>query len=158
MFVRTARETDVSDIAHIFTSRWGDVAGGAVSVGEGDTVSETRFDVTRLQRDIRQADEHGWVVAVDDDAVVAAAGGDLVGDESGEVFSLHAHPDVQLTDAGTAVLQTITAQQVVAGAREQYATCLPHDDEALSFFSEHGFEVVSEDTGSGGAIRLVRRI
>lgn len=158
MFVRTARETDVSDIARIFTSRWRDESGGVVSVGDDESAPETRFDETRLQRDVRQADEHGWVVAVDDDEVVAAAGGELVGDASGEVVSLHAHPDVQLTDAGTAVLQTITAQQVVAGAREQYATCLAHDDDVMSFFRTHGFEVVSDAERTGESVRLARRI
>ena len=157
MFVRTARETDVSDIAHIFTYRWQSVTDGATAAGEGESASETRFDETRLQRDVEQTDEHGWVVAVDDDEVVAAAGGELVGDSSGEVVSLHAHPDVQMTDAGTAVLQTITAQQVVAGAREQYATCLADDDEALAFYSAHGFEPLS-DADTGESIRLVRRI
>ncbi|KAB1198031.1 MULTISPECIES: GNAT family N-acetyltransferase [Haloferax] len=161
MFVRTARETDVSDIARIYTSRWNDVAGGAISVGGGGSVNEAQFDEERLVRVVQQTDDSGWVVAVDDDEVVAAAGGQLVGESSGEVVSLNTHPEVKMVEAGAAVLQTITAQQVVAGAREQYATCLADDEEALSFYRSHGFEVVSTDPDtdeSAGDVRLVRRI
>lgn len=161
MFVRTARETDVSDIAHIYTSRLRTVGVDAVSPGDGGGASGAVPDETRLERDVQQTDEHGWVVAVDDDRVVAAAGGELVGESAGEVFSLHAHPEVGMTDAGSAVLQTITAQQVVAGVREQYATCLADDEEALSFYRAQGFDVVSPPSdadGTGESVRLVRRI
>ncbi|WP_416840201.1 GNAT family N-acetyltransferase [Haloferax sp. DFSO52] len=161
MFVRTARETDVSDIARICTSRSHPTTGGSISVGDGGSVSELQFDETRLARHVQQSDEPGWVVAVDDDRIVAAAGGAVRDSSVGEVVSLHAHPEVQLTDAGSAVLQTITAQQVVAGAREQYATCFADDDEALSFYRAQGFDVVSADAAaddSADTVRLVRRI
>ncbi|KAB1187380.1 MULTISPECIES: GNAT family N-acetyltransferase [Haloferax] len=161
MFVRTARETDVSDIAHICTNGWRDAMGGATAVGETEALVERQFDETHLSRELRQAGgDHGWVVAVEDDEVVAAGGGRLTDSAAGEVFSLHTHPETHRVEAGAAVLRTLTAQQVIGGAREQWASCLDGDEEMLSFYREQGFEVVSSASsdGSPASLRLVRRI
>ncbi|KAB1193150.1 GNAT family N-acetyltransferase [Haloferax sp. MBLA0076] len=161
MFVRTARETDVSDIAHICATGWRDAASGESALDETVALVETRVDEKGLARDVQRTDgDHGWVVAVEDDTVVAAGGGRLTDDASGEVFSLHTHPEVHRAEAGNAVLRTLTAQQVVAGARQQWAWCPDGDDEMLSFYREQGFEVVAS-VGTDDApesLRLVRRI
>ncbi|WP_049915367.1 GNAT family N-acetyltransferase [Haloferax mucosum] len=162
MFVRTARAADVSSIAHICAEGWRDAAGDIAPADEVDSAVETRFAESRLRREVQTADDmHGWVVAVEDGEVVAAGGGGMTGERRGEVFSLHAHPDVRGSGAGTALLRTMTAQHVVSGAREQWASCLDGDEHTLSFYQSRGFEVADStphDEIPAESVRLVRRI
>ncbi|WP_396611533.1 GNAT family N-acetyltransferase [Haloferax sp. S1W] len=162
MFIRTAREPDVPDIAHICATGWRDATADIVADERVESTVEARFGKSRLTREVRRADDmHGWVVAVEDDAVVAAGGGGLTGSETGEVFSLHVHPDSRGSGAGTALLRTITAQHVVNGVREQWASCLDGDEETLSFYRARGFEISGRDQHEAlpaESLRLVRDI
>ncbi|AFK19714.1 GNAT family N-acetyltransferase [Haloferax mediterranei ATCC 33500] len=162
MFVRTARAADVSDIAHICAEGWRDAAANIVAPTEVGSVVDARFSESRLHREVRKADDiHGWVVAVEDGEVVAAGGGGMTDKRRGEVFSLHTHPDVRGSGAGTALLRTMTAKHVVSGAREQWASCLDGDEDTLSFYRARGFDVADSqphDDLPAATLKLVRRI
>lgn len=164
MFVRAARETDVPDIATICAEHWRRSSAEVLDTDSVEMVIADRFDERTLRKEVRFPDDwHGWVVAVTDDSneVLAAGGGGMVNAGAGEVYSLFAHPDRPTMGARTALLQTITAQQVVDGAREQWASCAEGDDDALSFYDTHGFDVSTrrphDDTGVE-TVRLVRSI
>ncbi|SEL14358.1 GNAT family N-acetyltransferase [Haloferax larsenii] len=162
MFIRAARHEDVPDIAHICATGWRDATADIVADENVEATVETRFETSRLEREVRRADDmHGWVVAVEDGRVVAAGGGGLTGTKSGEVFALHVRPDARGSGAGTALLRTITAQHVVGGAREQWASCLDGDEETLAFYRARGFDVTGRtrhDALPTESLQLVREI
>ncbi|MFC7202769.1 GNAT family N-acetyltransferase [Haloferax namakaokahaiae] len=157
MFVRTARETDVPAIATICTEHWQGVSEHDIGADPVEAVVADRFDERTIRKEVRFPDDwHGWVVAVEDDEIVAAGGGGMTDSAAGEVYSLFVHPEWFGSGARTALLQTMTAQQVVDGAREQWASCVDGDDSALSFYSEHGFDVATRRSHDGTSVETVR--
>ncbi|WP_410766467.1 GNAT family N-acetyltransferase [Haloferax sp. DFSO60] len=161
MFVRTARETDVPAIATICAEHWREVSSRGAGVETAEAVITDRFDERTLRKEIRFPDDwHGWVVAVEDDEVIAAGGGGMTDSAAGEVYSLMVHPERSGAGARTALLHTITAQQVIDGAREQWASCVDGDDSAQSFYDQQGFDVATRRSSDDAVetIRFVRSI
>ena len=104
----------------------------------------------------------GWLVAVDGDRVVGAAGGGIVDPGVGEVFVLYLDPARRREGIGTLLLDAVTQQQLAQGAREQWVSVEPENAKGLPFYEARGFEVRGERPASGDesrvTLRLMRRL
>jgi ribosomal protein S18 acetylase RimI-like enzyme len=104
----------------------------------------------------------GWLVAVDGDSVVGAAGGGMIDPGVGEVFVLYLDPARRREGIGTLLLDAVTERQLAQGAREQWVSVEPENVKGLPFYEARGFEVCGERPAWGDesrvTLRLMRRL
>jgi len=147
--VRRAEPGDEAGIREVCT------AGGRVTDGDADEF----FSEGRIAREIEEPEGwDGWYVALEDDDVIGAAGGGMIGDDAGEVYVLRVDPDAQREGASTALLNAVTEDQRDAGAEVQWISVT--DEVRTDFYRQHGFTVEDREERPGGpdTLRLRRRV
>ncbi len=108
----------------------------------------------------------GYFVAVEEDEVIGAIGGGMIGETSGEVFVLYLNPDRRNEGIGTRLLDVLTKQQKEEfHATEQWVSVAKGNQKGIPFYEARGFIYSKEQRGygnSGGenfiSLRYVRKI
>ena len=116
---RPARPEDAEGIARVCSAGWRDTL--QRHQGARAHRGDHRRVLHRIRREIAELEGwDGWIAAVEDDTVVGAGGGGMVGSGVGEIFVLYLEPARRGEGIGTLLLEAITEQQRVRGAREQW--------------------------------------
>jgi len=89
----------------------------------------------------------GYFVALDNDAVVGAAGGGMISDTAGELFVLYIDPNRRNEGIGTQLLHAITIQQKEYGATEQWVSVQKGNHKGIPFYEARGFLFQYEQDG-----------
>jgi ribosomal protein S18 acetylase RimI-like enzyme len=164
--VRPAEAADAEDIARVCAEGWRDTYRGLYAPERIEAVIAEYYTPERIRGEMRAREGwDGWLVALDDGAVVGAGGGGMIEPGAGEVFVLYLDPARRREGIGTLLLDAITEQQLAHGAREQWVSVEPDNSKGLPFYEARGFEVRGERPAWGTApeegrvsLRLVRRL
>ena len=164
--IRPAEPGDAEGVARVCAAGWRDTYAGLMAPERIETVIAEYYTPERICREIGPADEwDGWIVAVEDADVVGAGAGGMTAPAIGELFVLYLHPRRRGEGIGTRLVETITEQQRIQGAREQWVSVEPGNDKALPFYRARGFEVRGTRPEWGTApeagrlsLRLMRRL
>ncbi|QKY71739.1 GNAT family N-acetyltransferase [Lentibacillus sp. CBA3610] len=89
----------------------------------------------------------GYFVAVEDEKVIGAGGGGMIGNTTGEIFVLYLDPGRRNEGIGTIILNAITDQQKEFGAREQWVSVQKGNQKGIPFYEARGFTFKYEKPG-----------
>ncbi|MBM6619441.1 GNAT family N-acetyltransferase [Bacillus suaedaesalsae] len=110
-----------------------------------DRTIQEFYNVDRLQSELEKPEGwDGWIVAVENNVVIGAGGGGMIGDEEGELFVLYLDPTRRGEGIGTLLLEEITRLQVENGAKYQWVSVLKDNEKGIPFYEARGFKFVSE--------------
>lgn len=88
----------------------------------------------------------GYFVAVENEKVVGAAGGGMIGEDIGELFVIYIDPDRRNEGIGTELLNAITKQQKEEyGAKNQWVSVQKGNMKGIPFYESKGFKFQSEN-------------
>ncbi|KAA0550051.1 GNAT family N-acetyltransferase [Bacillus sp. BGMRC 2118] len=106
---------------------------------------EKFYNIERLQSKVKKPEGwDGWVVAVENNKVLGAGGGGMIGDNEGEVFVLYLDPTRRGEGIGTLLLEEITRVQIENGAKYQWVSVLKDNNKGIPFYEARGFIFQSE--------------
>ena len=166
VIVRRAEAHDAEGIARVCAAGWRDTYRGLKEPGRIEAVIAEYYTPERIRREIAAPEGwDGWIVAVEDDAVIGAGGGGMTEPGVGEVFVLYLDPTRRGEGIGTLLLDAITVEQRTHGAREQWVSVEPENAKGLPFYYARGFQVRGKRPEWGTApeegrvsLRLMRRL
>lgn len=164
--VRQARTGDAEGIARVCAVAWRDTYDGLKEPERIEAVIAEYYRPERIRGEIAAREGwDGWIVAVEDGAVIGAGGGGMTEPGVGEVFVLYLDPVRRGEGIGTRLLDAITERQRAQGAREQWVSVEPENSKGLPFYHARGFELRGERPEFGTApeegrlsLRLSRRL
>src|SRR5690349_2513764 len=117
LLIRRAETHDAEGIARVCAAGWRDTYRGLTEPERIEAVIAEYYAPERIRREIGAPEGwDGWIVAVEDDAVVGAGGGGITEPGVGEVFVLYLDPTRRGEGIGTLLLDEITEQQRAQGA------------------------------------------
>ena len=124
VMVRSAGESDVDGICRVCTEGYRATYTGLLPPEVIErTIAE--FYVPQRVASELAASPPGWLgylVAVDRESVVGAAGGGMIGDDAGELFVIYVDPARKGEGIGTMLLVSVTEQLLTHGAKEMWAS------------------------------------
>lgn len=164
--IRSAQPEDVSGIVRVCSAGWRDTYRGLKKPERIEAVIAEYYTPDRIRRELAAREGwDGWIVAVEEGAVVGAGGGGITSPGVGEIFVLYLDPTRRGEGIGTLLLDAITEQQRAQGAGEQWVSVEPDNMKGLPFYSARGFELRGERPEWGTppeegriSLRLVRRL
>jgi GNAT superfamily N-acetyltransferase len=143
---------DAEGIGRVCAAGWRDTYRGLRTPEEIEAAIAEYYGVDRIRREIAAPEGwDGWVVVVEDGVVIGAGGGGMTGPGVGEVFVLYLDPLRRGEGIGSLLLEAITDQQRLQGAREQWVSVVPDNAKGLPFYLARGFEVRGERPEWGSA-------
>jgi ribosomal protein S18 acetylase RimI-like enzyme len=141
LVIRRAETHDAEGIARVCAAGWRDTYHGIKEPDRIEAVIAEYYAPERIRREIAAPEGwDGWIVAVEDDTVIGAGGGGMTEPGVGEIFVLYLDPTRRGEGIGTLILDAITEQQQVRGAREQWVSVEPENKKGLPFYYARGFE------------------
>ena len=145
LVIRPAEISDAEGIARVCAAGWRDTYHGLKEPERIEAVIAAYYTPERISREIAAPEGwDGWIVAVEDDAVIGAGGGGMTEPGVGEIFVLYLDPTRRGEGIGTRLLDAITEQQWAQGAREQWVSVETDNTKGLPFYHARGFEVRGE--------------
>lgn len=148
--VRKAILDDVPRIRHICSEGWRETHAGPLTTDEIEDVIAEFYNEERVRGEVlNPMGWSGWRVELDGDTVVGAGGGAFVAPESSEVYALYVDPAWRGQGAGTALLDVITDEVYRQGAREQWVSVEPGNQQGISFYEARGFVLHGERSAYG---------
>jgi GNAT superfamily N-acetyltransferase len=165
IIIRKAEPGDAAGIARVCAAGWRDTYDGIYEPERIESAIAEYYTPERIAGEIvGPNDWDGWIVAVDEGAVVGAGGGGMIEPGVGEVFVLYLDPARRREGIGSLLLDAISEQQRAHGAHEQWASVEPDNAKGLPFYLARGFQVRGDRPAWGTALegrvslRLVRRL
>jgi ribosomal protein S18 acetylase RimI-like enzyme len=166
LVIRRAETDDAEGIARVCAAGWRDTYRGLKESDRIEAVIAKYYAPERIRREIAAPRGwDGWIVAVEDEAVIGAGGGGMTEPGIAEIFVLYLDPTRRGEGIGTLILDAITEQQRARGAREQWVSVEPENRKGLPFYYARGFEVRGQRPEWGTApeeghvsLRLMRRL
>ena len=164
--IRPAEPDDAAGIARVCSEGWRDTYADLYAPEQIESVISEYYAPERIAAEIAAPQGwHGWIVALDDEALVGAGGGGMIEPGVGEVFVLYLDPARRGEGIGTLLLEAITEQQRADGAREQWVSVEPENMKGLPFYEARGFRLRGERPAWGSppeegrvSLRLRRRL
>ncbi|MDY0393975.1 GNAT family N-acetyltransferase [Virgibacillus halophilus] len=109
------------------------------------------YNIDRISEEVTVSNRHwgGYFVAIENEKVVGAGGGGMIGETTGEVFVLYLDPTRRNEGIGTWILNAITFQQKKFGADEQWVSVQKGNQKGIPFYEAKGFSFKYEKEGYG---------
>ena len=110
------------------------------------------YNHERILKEVTETSKEwgGYFVAVEENEVIGAGGGGMVGDTSGEIFVLYLNPTRRNEGIGTMIVDAITKQQKEEfNATEQWVSVAKGNQKGIPFYEAKGFIVSHERDGHG---------
>lgn len=109
------------------------------------------YNVDRISKEVNVSNKHwgGYFVAIENDKILGAGGGGMIGEATGEVFVLYLDPKRRNEGIGTKILEAITKQQKEFGANEQWVSVQKGNQKGIPFYEARGFSFKYEEQGYG---------
>ncbi|TMU87175.1 GNAT family N-acetyltransferase [Bacillus sp. BHET2] len=120
------------------------------------------YNHERILEEVTTSDWHwgGYVVAMENDEVIGAGGGGMIGDSDGEIFVLYLDPTRRNEGIGTLLLDVITQQQKEEfKASKQWVSVQQENQKGIPFYEARGFVYEHEQPvygNEGGDYRSLR--
>jgi GNAT superfamily N-acetyltransferase len=135
LVIRRAEAHDAEGIARVCAAGWSNTYRGIKEPDRIEAVIAEYYTPERISREIAAPEGwDGWMVAVENDTVIGAGGGGMTEPGVGEIFVLYLDPPRRGEGIGTLLLDAITEQQRVQGAREQWVSVEPENTKGLPFY------------------------
>ena len=139
IIIRRAEPDDADGIARVCAEGWRDTYSGIYAPEHIESVIAEYYAPQRITAEIIAPEGwDGWNVALEDRRVVGAGGGGMIDAGVGEIFVLYVDPK-RRGEGISLVLDAITEQQRVHGAREQWVSVEPENAKGLPFYFARGF-------------------
>ena len=141
LIIRRAEHGDAEGIAWVCAAGWRDTYRGIKEPEQIEAVIAEYYTPQRITREIDAPEGwDGWIVAIEGDTVIGAGGGGMIEAGVGEIFVLYLDPVRRREGVGTLLLEAISEPQRSQGAREQWVSVAPENNEGLPFYYSRGFE------------------
>lgn len=116
-----------------------------------DRIIQEFYNYDRILNEVTTSNKKwgGYFVAIENNKVVGAAGGGMIGEEAGELFVIYLDPTRRNEGIGTLLLHTITLQQKEFGAIEQWVSTPKNNQKGIPFYEARGFTFQFEKYGYG---------
>lgn len=110
------------------------------------------YNHDRILKEVTETSKEwgGYFVALEDNEVIGAGGGGMIGDMSGEIFVLYLNPARRNEGIGTMIVDAITKQQKEEfNASEQWVSVSKGNQKGIPFYEAKGFILIHERDGHG---------
>ncbi len=100
------------------------------------------YNKERILDEVTKPNRHwgGYFVAVENDEVIGAGGGGMIGETEGEIFVLYLNPHRRNEGMGTILLEAITKQQKQEyNATTQWVSVQKGNLKGIPFYEAKGF-------------------
>ncbi|MFI8684748.1 GNAT family N-acetyltransferase [Rossellomorea sp. NPDC077527] len=107
-----------------------------------ERVIEDFYNDERILNEVTTSDRYwgGYFVAVENDEVIGAGGGGMIGETDGELFVLYLDPTRRNEGIGTLLLEAITQQQKEEfHANKQWVSVQKGNEKGIPFYEAKGF-------------------
>ncbi|MCA1060340.1 GNAT family N-acetyltransferase [Rossellomorea aquimaris] len=107
-----------------------------------ERVIEDFYNDKRILKEVTTSDRYwgGYFVAVENDEVIGAGGGGMIGETEGELFVLYLDPTRRNEGIGTLLLEAITQQQKEEfHANKQWVSVQKGNEKGIPFYEARGF-------------------
>jgi len=147
--IRKAVETDLPSLAAMLRISWKDTYTGLLPDDEIDRTIARIYSVDALRNAIQDSDWTGYYIAVKDGVVLGAGGGAFKSPDSSELYVIYVHPEMRYRGIGRRLLDAITAELIMQGAKDQWVSVTQDNAKGVPFYEARGFEL----KGTRGAWR-----
>ncbi|UTR06007.1 GNAT family N-acetyltransferase [Alkalihalobacillus sp. LMS6] len=149
--IQQANITHVNGIISVCQKGYWATYQGLLSDDYIERVCEEFYNEARVTKEVQEQSKHwgGYVVALDGEEVVGAAGGGLLNDVQAELFVLYLLPNRRNEGIGSKLLAAITEQQRSFGATEQWVSVAKNNDKGIPFYEARGFRFQYEQAAHG---------
>jgi GNAT superfamily N-acetyltransferase len=100
------------------------------------------YNHERIMEEVTKSDRHwgGYFVAIENEEVIGAGGGGMIGETDGELFVLYLDPTRRNEGIGTLLLDAITQQQKEElHASKQWVSVQKGNQKGIPFYEAKGF-------------------
>ena len=144
--VKKANLKHVEGIAEVCTNGYKATYNDSHSNEYIERIIKEFYNYERISMEITNSgkDWDGWFVAVEDNKVLGAIGGGMIGKNKGEVFVLYLDPNRRGEGIGTLLLNTLIQVQIQNGASEQWVSVAKGNQKGIPFYEARGFVFQNE--------------
>ncbi|HLS10317.1 GNAT family N-acetyltransferase [Lentibacillus sp.] len=144
-----ADERHISGIAKVCTDAYWATYGDSYPEDYIRRIVEEFYHTDRISKEVVVSNRYwgGYFVAVENDEVIGAGGGGMIGKTAGEIFVLYLDPDRRNEGIGSKLLNIITNQQKEFGAKEQWVSVKRGNQKGIPFYEARGFTFKNEKPG-----------
>lgn len=150
-----ADERHIDGIAKVCTDGYWATYGGSHPKEYISRIVKEFYNIDRITKEVAKSNKHwgGYFVAVENEKVLGAGGGGMIGEAIGEIFVLYLDPERRNEGIGTKILEAITVQQKEYGANEQWVSVQKGNQKGIPFYEARGFTFQYEKQGYGNKDR-----
>lgn len=144
-----ASKDHVKGIARVCTEGYWSTYSGLLPAEYIERIVKEFYNQQRILKEVTHTDRNwgGYFVALEDEEVIGAGGGGMIGDTSGEIFVLYMDPKRRNEGIGYRLLAAITEQQKNWGATEQWVSVQKGNQKGIPFYEAKGFSFQYEKPG-----------
>lgn len=149
--IRKAILTDAQGIARVCSDAYRATYPGLLPQRYIEKIIDDFYYEERIQTEILNTDFgwNGWFVASEDGRVLGAGGGGMIDQDCAELFVLYLDPQRKRQGIGSRLLESITADQIQRGAKEQWVSVAKENAAAISFYEAVGFRYQGQQPAYG---------
>ncbi len=150
--VYKANATHVEGIKKVCSTGYWATYGDSHTKEYIERVIKDFYNNERILDEVTTSDRHwgGYFVAVENDEVIGAGGGGMIGEDEGEIFVLYLDPNRRNEGIGTILLDAITHQQKEEfNAKKQWVSVEKDNQKGIPFYEAKGFVYKHEQNGFG---------
>jgi ribosomal protein S18 acetylase RimI-like enzyme len=139
--IRKATSADVDGIVKVCTdANWATYTGLWPPELIGQSIQQW-YTPERITKEVMEFSPgwHGYYVAVQDDMIVGVAGGGMIDDGVGELYVIYVDAARKRQGIGRKLMNAVTAEQVAAGAKEQWLSVAKGNNPAIRFYETLGY-------------------
>lgn len=149
--IQKATASHVAGISKVCTASYWATYGETYSKAYIEKVIREFYNHDRILDEVTEESSSwgGYFVAIENDEVIGAGGGGMIGDTSGEIFVLYIDPSRRNEGIGSMLLDAITTQQKQYNATEQWVSVQKGNNKGIPFYEARGFQLEHEQAGYG---------
>lgn len=143
--IKRAGKEHVEGIASVCSDGCLDTYKGIRSIENIKRNNQRFYNHERLVKEVNESTGwDGYIVALDQEYVVGAIGGGMIGKNMSEVFVLYLDPSRRGEGIGTKLLNFLTDIQREKGSKEQWVSVQKGNMKGIPFYEKKGFTKVNE--------------
>ena len=144
--IRKATSEDVQGIIHVCSAGYRNTYPNLLPRKYIEKIIADFYTEERIRKEILDTGRewNGWYVALDGERVVGAGGGGFTGPETAELYVLYLDPERRREGIGRKLLEAITYDQKLQGAKEQWVSVAKGNRMGIPFYEAVGFRLRGE--------------
>lgn len=151
IYIEKATKKHVNGIAEVCIDAYRETYYGLLSNEYIERMIQECYSYDQLMEDILHTNFtwNGWIVAIEHGKVVGAGAGGMISKNHGELFALYIDQNRRNLGIGTMILDHITKDLKLCGAKEQWVSVTKGNIKGIPFYEAKGFIVVHEQPEYG---------